>query len=209
MAKKSVTSEIIRLTNVRGAFVQLDKPTKIGKSADEVPKYRLTALLDPSNKAHAEVIARIGSEGGRIAKAFWPDGVPPGLPLCYGRGNDLRKVYNGFKDMVYVKLSNKDLPGIIGREKTQTAAGKMFQQLIPGAKEFPKGGNILNVDMSLWTQDSHGRVGINGNLLAVQYVKDDGVSYGGGQRIDVDNDFAELPAAGDSGEAAGVDPFKL
>lgn len=206
MAKKSVTSEIITAANVRLSFVQLDKPTKIGKSDTEVPKYRVTVLLDPSNKAHAELINKIASEGARIGKEFWQDGIPKDLAKCYGKGNDLRKVYEGFKDMVFVKLSNKDLPAIIGRQKGPAGT---FQQLTPADKEFPKSGNLANVKLSIWTQDSHGRVGLNGNLLAVQFVKDDGIRYGGGARIDVDNDFAELPAAGDSGEAAGVDPFKL
>lgn len=199
---KSVTSEQIQLTNVRLAFVQLDKPTKIGQNPEETPKYRVTALLDPSNAEHAALIKKIKTEAERIAKQKWDGTVPKGIETCFGNGNDLDKVYNGFADMFFVRLSTPDLPPIVGRQKNPTT--KTFMQLTPGQAGFPYSGCYANVPITLWTQDSHGRKGVNGNLLAVQFVKD-GDSFRGQAPVNPDQQFAELPAAGD--EDDGTNPF--
>ena len=198
---KSVTSEIIKADHVRLAFVQLDKPTKIGKNEEEIPKYRLTVLFDPSNAAHAEMIKKVNSEGKRIALEFWEGTIPKSLERCFGNGNDLDKVYNGFADMFYVRVSTPDLPPIIGRQKNPST--KTFMQVNPGEKGFPYSGCYANVSLTLWTQDSHGRKGLNGNLRVVQFVED-GESFKGAAPANADQEFEELPAAGDAG-AGGAD----
>lgn len=194
---KSVTSEIIKATNARLAFVQIDKKTKVGKDPNEIPKYRLTVLLDPSNAEHAGFIKQINAEGKRIANEFWDGQIPKSLGRCFGNGNDLDKVYNGFKDMFYVRLSNPDDFPIIGRQKNP--ATKTFMQLTPGQPGYPYSGCYANVSFTLWTQDSHGRKGLNGNLRVVQFVKD-GDRFGGAAPANPDMEFEELPAAGDEAE---------
>ena len=187
--------------DARLAFVQLDKPTKIGKNPEEVAKYRLTVLLDPSNAAHAELIKKINSEAVRIAKEFWDGTIPKSVERCFGNGDDLDKVYNGFAGMFYVRLSTPDPVPVIGRQKN--AATKTFLQLKPGDVGFPYSGCHANVSLTLWTQDSHGRKGINGNLRAVQFVKD-GDRFGGAAPANPDVEFEELPAAGDDPDATGT-----
>ena len=197
---KSVTSESIILPNVRLSFPNLDKPTVIGKDPNETPKYRASFLLDPSNQEHAPVIAKLLSEAQRIAKVYWEGDVPKSLEKCFGKGNDLDKVYDGYADMVFVKANSATRIPIVGR--TKGADGK-FVPLAPGDAQWPYAGCYVNAKISLWTQGSHGRKAINGNLLSMQFVKN-GEAFGGRTDSDPDADFQAL---GD--EAPGADPFDL
>lgn len=201
MAKKAITSEKIRFKNVRIAFVNLDKPTKFdAKKSDEEerPKYRLQVLLDPTNAEHAKQIEFMLAEGRRIATEFWDGSIPKSLEKCFGKGDDLDKVYAGYAGMVYCKLANKDLPPIVGTKKTNGT----FMQLASGDKEFPYGGCYANVTATLWTQDSHGRKAINGNLLAIQFVQD-GERFAGNSVANADEEFEAL---GDKPGATGGAP---
>src|ERR1041384_2700577 len=107
MMAKSITSEKIQLKNVRLSFPTLDKPSAY-KDGQE-PSFSASFLLDPSNKEHAAAIAKIKSEAGRIAKEFFTDGVPkafanPGCKeLCFGKGDDMEKVYDGYEGMFWIK----------------------------------------------------------------------------------------------------------
>jgi hypothetical protein len=102
-----------------------------------------------------------------------------------------------------VRISTPDLPPIVGRQKHPTTG--TFLQLVPGNPGFPYSGCYANVSLTLWTQDSHGRKGINGNLRAVQFVKD-GESFRGAAPANPDMEFEALPAAGDE-SAADTDIF--
>jgi hypothetical protein len=57
--------------------------------------------------------------------------------------------------------------------------------------------------VTVWAQDSHGRKGINGNLLAIQFVRD-GQAFGKAP-INIDDEFEALegeaaaPAGGSDG----------
>lgn len=203
MGKKAITSEKIQLKSARLAFVQLDKATKIGKSEEEVPKYRLTFLLDPSNKDHAATIDKIKSEAKRIALEMWDGEIPKSLEKCFGNGNDLDKIYNGFGDMFYFKANSSSLPPIVGRTKNPGTG--TFIQLEPGKPGFPYSGSFANGSITCWTQDSHGAKRIGGNLLAVQFSHD-GESFGGGAKANADDEFESLPE-GATGAPAGKDPF--
>jgi hypothetical protein len=197
---KSITSEQIMAKNARLAFVQLDKPTKIGKNPEEIAKYRVTVLLDPSDADHAAIIKQVKGEGARIAKEFWEGTVPKSLELCFGNGNDLDKVYNGFEDMFYIRLSSTDLPPIVGRQKNPST--KTFLQLSPGETGFPYSGCYGNVALTLWTQDSHGRKGLNGNLCAVQFIKD-GESFRGAPPADPNRTFDDYAGDEDTADVFG------
>lgn len=212
MAKKSITSEKVRFKNVRIAFVNLDKPTKFDpKKSDEeeAPKYRLQVLLDPTNAEHAQQIEFMLSEGKRIATEFWDGAVPKSLEKCFGKGDDLDKVYAGYAGMVYCKLANRSLPPIVGTKKVNGA----FVQLQPNDKEFPYAGCYANVTATLWTQDSHGRKAINGNLLAIQFVRE-GERFAGANVANADEEFEALgdkpgTPTGATTEKSGADPFDL
>lgn len=211
MAKKSITSEKIRFKNVRIAFVNLDKPTKFDpKKSDEeeAPKYRLQVLLDPTNAEHAKQISFMQTEAKRIAEAYWDGQIPKSLEKCFGKGDDLDKVYAGYAGMVYCKAANRDLPPIVGTKKVNGT----FMQLDPKDKEFPYAGCYCNVTVTLWTQDSHGRKAINGNLLAVQFAGD-GERFAGNSVANADEEFEALgdtPAGGGAASSSGEkDPFDL
>lgn len=205
---KAITSEKIFIPEARLSFPVIDKPKQYigedGKPQGE-PKFSFTLLLDPSNKLHVPVIAKIKSEAGRIAKEFF-DPIPkafsqPGCKtLCYGLGNDLDKVYDGYADMFYVKLSSNSRIPVVGRRK-DAKTGK-FTQLQAGDAEWPYAGCFVNATMTMWTQDSHGRKAINGNAIGLQFVRD-GEAFGGGAPANPD---AEFEALEDSAET-GTDPF--
>lgn len=204
---KSITSEKIFLPEVRLSFPELERPKAFKNDKGEVqgePTFGATLLLDPSNKAHAAAIAKIKGEAGRIAKEFFAEGIPkafsqPGCKtLCYGNGNDLDKVYAGYEDMFYVKAKNSNRVPVVGRRKNPET-GK-FTQVVPGDAEWPFAGCYVNATVTLWTQNSHGRKAINGNLIAIQYVKP-GEAFGGGGPADPDSEFEALE------DGAAVDPF--
>jgi hypothetical protein len=202
-----VTSEKVKIVGARLAFANLDKADyfKKGQPKDdkEVPMFRATLLLDPTDKAHAEAIEKIKSEAKRISLAFWEGNIPKNnFHKCYGNGNDLDKVYDGFKDMFYIRLASKDRIPVVGRRKN--SEGK-FVPLQAGDPEWPYNGSYVNATVTLWTQDSHGRKGINGNLIAVQFNKP-GKAFGRPE-ADPNNEFDALEddTSSGGGSAAGED----
>lgn len=205
---KSITSEKIQLTNVRLSFPTLDKASAYKEGQE--PSFAASFLLDPSNKEHAVQIAKIKSEAARIAKAFFTDGVPksfsnPGCKeLCFGKGDDLEKVYDGYEGMFWIKGKSYSRVPIVGRRKNDS--GK-FSPVAPGDKEWPYAGCYVNATITLWTQNSHGRKAINGNLVAIQFVKD-GEAFGGGRTANPDEEFQALEdGEGSSPFEDAADPF--
>lgn len=210
MSKKAVTSEKIRLSRVRLAFANLDKPEYFkpnNPAPNEKPKYRATLLLDPSNAQHKEHRKLVIAEGDRIAAAYWRDNMPNKIDKCYGTNADLRKVYDGFKDTMHIKLSSEDPIPIVGRRRNgpvDPRTGKpTFLPVKPGDADFPYNGCYVNATITLWTQDSHGRVAINGNLLALQFCED-GQAFGR-QSADPDSEFEALEdGPGNAAAGAGM-----
>lgn len=194
---KNVTSEKIVLNNVRLSFPALDKPKAF--KADQEPKFESTFLLDPTNKDHAAAIAKIKAESARVAKVQFDGEIPKSLEKCWGLGNDLDKVYDGYADMFWIKAKSPSRVPIVGRRKN--ADGK-FQILGAGDAEWPYAGCFVNATVTVWAQNSHGRKAINGNLIAIQFVKD-GDAFGGNRTAVPEDEFQALE---DSGEA-GVDQF--
>jgi hypothetical protein len=200
MAKKAPTSDKIAVTNARGAFVKLEtaeyfNPAKPGPN--EVKKYRMNLLLDPSNAVHAGIIKQMKSEALRISREEWGNEIPKSLEFCYGLGNDLDKIYDGFKDMFYIKVSSESRVPTVGRRKNSE---NKFTPTQAGDAEFPYSGAFVNAKITLWVQTTHGRKGINANLLTVQFVKD-GPGFG---RPSADPDV-EFDALEDSTEGASDD----
>jgi hypothetical protein len=195
---KSVTSEKFQLKNVRASFVKIEEPEFFNPAAPgpgEKKKYRMACLLDPSNAEHAAAIAQIKKHAGEIVVKMFDGKKPKSLETCWGLGNELDKVYDGYKDMFYIKLATADRFPVVGRRR---GADKKFIPLRPGDKEWPYNGCYVNVSATLWGQDSHGRKAINGNLLAIQFVED-GPAFGR-PPTDANSEFDELPAG--EGESA-------
>jgi len=202
---KSVTSDKFQIKGGRASFLKIDTPEYFNPAAPgpgEKKKYRLSVLLDPSNKEHAETIAAIKKHAGGIIVKMFDGKKPAKLEVCFGNGNDLDKVYDGYKDMFFIKLSSTDRIPVVGRRKQ--ADGK-FAPLQPGDKEWPYNGCYVNVSGTLWGQDSHGRKAINGNVLAIQFVKD-GAAFGR-PPADTNAEFESLPEG--EGESAFDEPGDL
>ena len=199
---KSVTSAKLQGKRVRASFLKIETPEFFNPAApgpNEKKKYRASFLFDPSIPAHAEVIAAIKSEATKIVNAMFDGKKPKSLEICWGEGNDLDKVYDGYKDMFFLKLSSADPFPVVGRRKG--ADGK-FKPLKPGETEWPYNGCYVNVSFTLWGQDSHGRKAINGNLLAIQFVED-GDPFGR-PPTDANSEFEALPEG--EGESAFDEP---
>lgn len=205
---KAITSNKILVEEAWIAFTDaLGKAKGFRKDdgTESTPKYGATLLLDPTNAKHAAIIAKIKSEAGRIAKEFFTDGIPksfshPGTKdLCYGLGDDLDKVYNGFQGMFYFKGSSNDRIPVVGRRR---GANGKFVLVQPGDAEWPFAGCIVNAEISMWTQNSHGRKAINGNLNTVQFVRKD-KNFGGGAGADPEAVFK----AYEDNDAVENDPF--
>ena len=171
-SKTSVTSEKLLLKNVRLSFLRLEKPEAFEEGQKE--KYQLTALLDPSNAEHAEIIALVRQEAVNLCKEAYGE-VPADikaapmdrLPFGLADNHPKKKEYDGYKGMFYVYASNTVRPGI-GNRKADS--------VLPGEPEFPYSGCYGNVSISLWAllgpkKTKYGsRIGAN--LRAVQFTMD-------------------------------------
>lgn len=199
---KSVTSEKFQLKNVRLSFPKIETPEFFNPASpgpNEKKKYRAAFLLDETNAEHAASIATIKKYASDIVVKMFDGKKPKSLETCFGNGDDLDKVYDGYAGMFFVKLATPDRFPVVGRRKGKD--GK-FTPLQPGDKEWPYSGCYVNVSGTLWGQDSHGRKAINGNLLAIQFVGD-GDSFGRPQ-TDANSEFDALPEG--EGESAFDEP---
>lgn len=194
---KNVTSEKILLKRVRLSFPNLERPQAFKEGQE--PKFNSAFLLDPSDKEHAKIIAQIKEESAKVAKIQFDGVIPKNLEKCWGLGNDLDKVYEGYADMFYIKAKSSARVPVVGRRKN--ADGK-FPLLGPSDAEWPYAGCYVNATVTVWAQNSHGRKAINGNLIAVQFVED-GDAFSGNKTAIPEEEFEALE---DSGEP-GADPF--
>lgn len=185
------------------------------------PQYRQTWLLDPSNAQAAATIKEIKEEAARQLDLFfggrdkWPkDNLQTGtkgiLP-CFGNGNDLKKVYDGYKDMFFIKVSDTTAPIIGDRRGRQVsflsdnawhvvdrATGKTTEEIVePGL--VPYGGAFCRGRISLYVYNNE-QAGVNANFRSVQFVRT-GEAFGGAKR-NVSEELAEM--AGDAAPAAAA-----
>lgn len=219
MSDDRFVPEIIKLPGILIRFARLYTPqartnrdgsSKMRKEKDGrmVPdtRFQLTGLLDPSNEVHAAKIKEVKAEAKRCLlhrykdESKFPKTNPAtglgGLIMPFGNGNDLPKVYEGFQDMFYIKLSDKNRPLLWDRRHNPVAEGD---------EQAPYDGAICNVSGTFWSYDNESR-GVGVNLREVQFVKDgkhfDG---GGGNR---GGDFEPLENGEDGAPAAGgKDPW--
>ena len=132
--KPKIEPRKIRIESTRPAFFKLhiaewrtDKQGQLDKGTAAKPKkprYSVTLLLDPSNIKAQETIKEIKEEAARLldfrysGRENWPKDNEvtgrKGILNCFGLGNKLPKVYDGFKDMFYVRCattSSMQVPG--------------------------------------------------------------------------------------------------
>jgi hypothetical protein len=208
-------------TDKFGREVKLDP--KSGK--EKKPQYRMTWLLDPSNAQAAATIAEIKAEAARQLDLFfggrekWPkDNAQTGtkgIIPCFGNGNDLPKVYDGYKDMFFVKVADSTAPVIGDRRGRQVvfetdnawhvvdrATGRTTEEIVDSA-QVPYGGAFARGRISLYVYNNE-QAGVNANFRSVQFVRP-GDAFGGGGRRSAAEELAEM--AGDTAApAAGNTP---
>lgn len=105
----------------------------------------------------------------------------------------------------------KDVPKrpfrIIGPRKVKNENGELkFPDVKPGDDTAPYSGCYVNVKVEFWGQDADGERGIpnriNATILAVQFARH-GESFGGGTRVNVDDEFDEEDGDGDDDFGGG------
>ena len=202
--KPKFESKIIDIRDARVAFLRAHEAVartgKDGKPKGK-PKYSATYLLDPSNVDHAKQIVEIKKEAFRGAvwlfgedKSKWPKNAG-GAPLyyCFGLGNDLpslgAKIYDGFADMFYLKVSDTARPSLRNR------AGKT---VVEGDPEVPYSGCYVNGKVTFYAYDNESK-GVGANFRSMQFVRD-GKAFGGGGR-GAEDEYAAL-----AGDAKGAQP---
>lgn len=197
---KSLTSEIIKLKDVRGSFLRLHKPKAFQEGQE--PRYEGTFLLDPSNPAHAGMIAKIKEEASKLIKAKWGE-KPAGLKLCFGLADndEMKKKYDGYAGMFYVVTANTTKPTVCNRQR---------EEVVEGGKEDPYSGCFVNTNVTLWTQDNKFGKALRGNLRIVQFNRP-GTAFSGAGSADPDAELEtleELPSTGGTA-TVGKDDFDL
>ena len=207
---EKIQQVVIPVKGARLAFARLHKAEarKDPKTGAErgKPKFSCTLLLDPSNAEHAATIKAVKADAIRVLNArygnqeSWPKPSKAtgmgGLIMCFGNGNDLEKVYDGYKDMFYIKCSDTNRPLLGNRQ------GKV---VVEGDPQCPYSGCYVNAKISLWSYDNESR-GVNSNIRSVQFVRD-GDAFGGGGNRSAEDEFEAIGDAASTGEEK--DPFDL
>lgn len=208
--------EIITVTRARLAFARLHKAEQ-SRNAQGQPhgtaKFSCTLLIDPSSKEGQATIAQIKAAALKVCtakwgeRANWPKANPAtgmgGLILCFGNGNDLPKVYDGYKDMFYVKCADTTRP-LLGNR-----AG---QPVVEGDAQVPYSGCYVRARISPWVyfptpKRPQSANGVNMNIRSVQFLEE-GAAFGGGGSRTAEEEFEAHEDAPKSQQQADDDqPF--
>lgn len=209
-------AEIIVITRARLAFARLHKAEQ-SRGPDGMhrgtAKFSCTLLLDPSNVEHQKQIAAVKAAAAKVVSAKWgiPENWPKpnpatgmgGLIKCFGNGNDLPKIYDGYKDMFYIKCADTSRP-LLGNR-----AGA---PVVEGDPQCPFSGCYVRARISPWiyfpsAKNPQSANGVNMNIRSVQYMED-GPSFGGGGSRSAEEEFMALgDAPAGAAAPAGVDPW--
>ena len=213
---KKLQAEIIVIPRARLAFARIHKAEQ-SKDPQGNPrgaaKFSATLLLDPTDKGQAESITLIKKAAMTAVtakwgeRANWPKANPAtgmgGLILCFGNGNDLPRVYDGYKDRFYVKLSDTSRPLLGNRSGAP---------VVEGDPQVPYSGCIVRARISPWVyfptqKNPQSANGVNFNFRSLQFV-DDGAAFGGGGSRSAEEEF-DTAMAGDApkGVQTEADPF--
>lgn len=233
--KVKIEAKIIEIPKGRAAFLRHDVPryrtdkngqeikvnAKTGKPID--PKYSWTWLLDPSDAVIAKVIAEIKAEGLRQLDLYfggrdkWPKDNPTtgtkGVIPCYGDANKLPKVYDGYKDMFYIKVSDQTRPivGAKGGRQVEYVVGDRqwhfvdaqgnVTEEVANPAEVPYAGANCRGRISLYVYNNE-QAGVNANARSIQFLSKNDAFGGGGGRRTASEELAQM--AGDSGGSSAA-----
>lgn len=230
---EKVVPKIIEIKRGRISFLRTDATYRTDKFGREIkvdpksgkqlkPQWRMTWLLDPTDVVAAATIKEIKAEACRLLdirfeatpetrKDKWPQDNKQtgtkGIITCFGNGNDLTKVYDGYKDMFFIKVADSVEPiwgDRRGRslrfDKTDGAwhvlnkeTGLPTEETVdPG--QAPYGGAYGRGRISLYVYNNE-QAGVNANFRVVQFLEK-GDAFGGGGRRNASEELAEM--AGDA-----------
>lgn len=174
-------SEKITLKNVRLSFPRLFEPRAFEEGQKK--RYEATFLLDPTDKEHAKTIKEIKKQAAKVAREKWPNGIPKRLPTNFGLADEEGLEYDGYEGMFYFRTARPgdSRPTVVNRDRTPLSAedGVIYA------------GCYVNATVTIWAQDNQFGKRLNGNLRAVQFVKD-GEAFGA-PPVDAEEEFDELP----------------
>lgn len=176
----SATSQVVKLRNVRIAFVDLFQPRAFSPGDPEY--YSVTALIEPEGQA-AEV-KKVKDAANAVAKEQWAEKMPRLTGKCFGDADEDGKEYDGFAGMFYIKASRRvaeGRPTVVDRDLKPLAE--------PDGR--PYAGCYANISLTLWAQDNQYGKRINANLRAVQFVRD-GDAFSGGSTVVPEDEFDVL-----------------
>lgn len=184
------------------------------------PQWRMTWLLDPSNAQAAETIKEIKAEGACQLDLFfsgrdkWPKDNPTtgtkGILTCFGEANKLPKIYDGYKDMFYVKVADTTEP-VWGDRRGRSIrflkddgawhvidhqSGQVTEEVVDPAGA-PYGGAYGRGRIALYVYNNE-QAGVNANFRSVQFVRP-GDAFGGGGRRSANEELQAM-----AGDAAGT-----
>lgn len=236
---KVTDGKIIEIHKGRPSFYKADifrwrtkKDGTLDKGTPEKPKKPRkgwTWLLDPSDKQAAATIAEIKAEAARQLDVFWQgrENWPKdnkvtgtkGLLMCFGNGNDLPKIYDGFKDMFFVKVSDSVEP-IIGDRRGRGV------QFVPGDQQWhyinkdtgmtteeiadpgtiPYGGAFCRGRISLYCYDNEA-AGVNANARSCQFLESGPAFGGAGGSRSASDELQAMAGDAPSTAAAATDPW--
>lgn len=217
-------TEAVYRTDKFGAEIKVDPRT--GKQKKK--NWSMTWLLDPSNAQAAATIKEIKAEAARQLDLFfhvtkpeeradkWPkDNTQTGtkgIIPCFGNGNDLKKVYDGYKDMFFVKVADSVEP-IWGSRRGQSVrfdksdgawhvldknTGSPTEETIDPS-QVPYSGAYGRGRLTLYVYNNE-QAGVNANFKSVQFLRP-GDAFGGGAKRSAADELAEM--AGDAAPTAG------
>ena len=219
-------------TNKQGV---VDKGTPL---KPKKPRYQVTLLIDPSNPKNQETIKEIKDESARLLDHFfqgrenWPKDNEitgtKGLIMCFGLANKLPKIYDGFKDMFFIKCATTSSllePGYQfdgDRPLLGARDGRGVQLLQDGQWHYldkdrkpteeiadqsicPYAGANCRGRISLYVYNNE-QAGVNANILSLQFVSPNAAFGGGITKRSADEEFE---AYGEYAQqnAAAPDPF--
>lgn len=208
---KRPEAEIIVVPRARLAFARIHKAEQSKDSRGNlvgVAKFSATLLIDPSSPEGQETIKKLKSAALKVIEAKWgkkeegnwPKANPAtgmgALIFCFGNGNDLPKVYDGYKDMWYIKVADTTRP-LLGNRRGEP--------VVEGDPDCPYAGCYVRARVSPWVyyptqKRPNSANGVNFNLRSIQF-KEDGAGFGGGGSRSADDEFDKsMPGDADKGE---------
>jgi Protein of unknown function (DUF2815) len=227
-----IEPKIITIHEGRASFLRTTPAFRTDRFGNEIkvdpktgkPKKKqvsMTWLIDPSSQQGAATIKEIKDEAERQLNLFfggrdkWPKDNEQtgtkGILTCFGLGNKLPKVYDGYKDMFFVKVADTALP-IIGDRRGRSLRfdesdgvwhvldkdGQQTEEKVDPS-QAPYSGAFCRGRISLYVYNNE-QAGVNANFRSVQFVRP-GDAFGGGAKRSAADELAEM--AGDAPAPAG------